>query len=113
MHIKRMMQGDVVVLAMTGKFIGGIDHEQFTAEIKSLVADGHVDVVLDMEKVTFVDSTGLGSLVAGMSTLKKSAGRMAVCCVPDRVDIVLEMTKLKLVFDTYETSEQALASFPA
>jgi anti-anti-sigma regulatory factor len=38
---------------------------------------------------------------------------MAVCCVPDRVDIVLEMTKLKLVFDTYETSEQALASFPA
>ena len=45
--------------------------------------------------------------------MQKCAGRMAVCCVPDRVDIVLEMTKLKLVFDTYETSEQALASFPA
>jgi anti-sigma B factor antagonist len=111
LNIKQSAQGDVVVLAMSGKIMGGPDHERFMGEIKTLVADGKVDVLLDLSKVTWVNSTGLGILVSGYHTLKKNGGRLKICSVSDRIDNILNVTQLKLVFDTYVTSEEALASF--
>jgi anti-sigma B factor antagonist len=111
LNFKQTVQGDVVVLALSGKFIGGLDHEHFVAEIKNLIADGHVDVLVDMSAVKYVDSTGLGSLVSGFTTLKKNNGRLKICGTSDRVEDLLMMTRLKLVLDTYGTCEEALASF--
>ena len=113
MNIKQTVQDDVVVLALAGKIMGGPDHERFIGEVKALVADGHVDVLLDLSKVTWVNSTGLGILVSGFHTLKKNGGRMKICSVSDRIDNILNVTQLKLVFDTYGTCEEALASFNA
>lgn len=111
LNIKQNAEGEVVVLALSGKIMGGPDHERFMGEIKTLVADGHVDVLLDMSKVTWVNSTGLGILVSGFHTLKKNGGRLKICSVSDRIDNILNVTQLKLVFDTYVTCEEALASF--
>lgn len=111
MNIKQNAQGEVVVLALSGKIMGGPDHERFLGEVKSLVADGHVDVLIDMSKVSWVNSTGLGILVSGYHTLKKNGGRLKICSVSDRIDNILNVTQLKLVFETYATCEEALASF--
>lgn len=111
MNINQAFHGEVAVLALSGKFIGGIDYEHFMDRIKSLVADGHVDVLLDMAEVKYVDSTGVGSIVAGLTTLKKNSGRLKICSIPSRVDNVLELTKIKLLLDTYDTTAEALASF--
>lgn len=110
-NIKQNKHGDVMVLALSGKIMGGPDHERFLGEIKTLVSDGQVDVLLDMSKVTWVNSTGLGILVSGFHTLKKNGGRLKICSVSDRIDNILNVTQLKLVFDTYATCEEALASF--
>jgi anti-sigma B factor antagonist len=111
MKVKRIPHDQVMVLEVSGKIMGGPDHERFMGEIKTLVADGHVDVLLDMSKVTWVNSTGLGILVSGFHTLKKNGGRLKICSVSDRIDNILNVTQLKLVFDTYVTCEEALASF--
>ncbi len=111
LNIKQNSSGDVTVLNLSGKIMGGPDHEKFMTEIKTLIADGHVDVLLDMSKVSWVNSTGLGILVSGYHTLKKNGGRLKICQVSDRIDNILNVTQLKLVFETFESCDEALASF--
>jgi len=111
LKIKQKAAGDVMVLHLSGKIMGGEDQDLFTTEIKSLVNEGYVDILLSMSKVSWINSTGLGVLVAGFHTLKKNGGQMKICDVSDRIDNILNVTQLKLVFETYETEEKALASF--
>ena len=111
LNIKQNLKGDVMVLDLSGKIMGGPDHEKFQSEIKSLISAGHVDILLDMHKVNWVNSTGLGILVSAYHTLKKNGGQLKICQVSDRIDNILNVTQLKLVFETFEKCEDALASF--
>lgn len=111
MNIKQNLKGEIMVLILSGKIMGGPDHEKFQSEIKTLVSDGYVDVLLDMSKVSWVNSTGLGILVSAYHTLKKNGGTLKICSVSDRIDNILNVTQLKLVFQTFEDCETALASF--
>ena len=111
MNIKQNPMGEVMVLVLSGKIMGGPDHEKFQAEVKSLIADGHVDILLNMSRVSWVNSTGLGILVSAFHTLKKNGGQLKICEVSDRIDNILNVTQLKLVFETFDKCEDALASF--
>jgi len=111
LNIKQNLNGDVMVLNLSGKIMGGPDHDKFQSEIKKLIADGQVDVLLNMTKVSWVNSTGLGILVSAFHTLKKNGGQLKICEVSDRIDNILNVTQLKLVFETFETEEDGLASF--
>ena len=111
LNIKQNLKGDVMVLNLSGKIMGGPDHEKFQTEIKTLISDGYVDILLDMNKVSWVNSTGLGILVSAYHTLKKNGGQLKICQVSDRIDNILNVTQLKLVFETFEKCDEALASF--
>jgi anti-sigma B factor antagonist len=111
LNIKQSPVGDVMVLHLSGKIMGGPDHEKFQNEIKTLIAEGHIDVLLNMSKVSWVNSTGLGILVSAFHTLKKNGGQLKICEVSDRIDNILNVTQLKLVFETFDNCDAALASF--
>jgi anti-sigma B factor antagonist len=111
MNIQQAPQGEIMVLNLSGKIMGGPDYEKFHSEIKTLVKDGYVDILLNMSKVTWINSTGLGILVSAYHTLKKNGGVMKICEVSSRIDNILNVTQLKLVFDTYDSQSDALASF--
>ena len=111
MKIKQKAEGDVMVLHLSGKIMGGPDYERFHTEVKNLIHDGFVDILLNMEKVTWINSTGLGLLVSAYHTLKKNGGQLKICQVNERIDNILNVTQLKLVFQTYEDCGKALASF--
>ena len=111
MNIKQNSAGDIIVLNLSGKIMGGPDHEKFQSEIKSLINAGHVDVLLNLSKVSWVNSTGLGILVSAFHTLKKNGGQLKICEVSDRIDNILNVTQLKLVFETFDEQDLALASF--
>lgn len=111
MKIKQSQQGEVIVLQLSGKIMGGPDHEYFQTEIKKLIAEGNVDILLNMSKVSWVNSTGLGILVSAFHTLKKNGGRLKICEVNDRIDNILNVAQLKMVFETFEACDEALASF--
>jgi len=103
-------QGEVMILQLSGKIMGGEDHELFHSQIKTLINEGYVDVILNMGKVNWINSTGLGVLVSGYHTLKKNGGQMRICDVSGRIDNILNVTQLKLVFETYDNEAAALAS---
>ena len=113
MNIQQTPQGEIMILNLSGKIMGGPDYEKFHSEIKSLINDGFVDILLNMSKVTWINSTGLGILVSAFHTLKKNGGVMKICDVSARIDNILNVTQLKLVFETFETQDDALASFTA
>ena len=106
LKIKQSLQGEVMVLQVSGKIMGGPDHEKFQGEIKELVAEGHVDVLLNMSKVSWVNSTGLGILVSAFHTLKKNSGRLKICEVNDRIDNILNVAQLKLGFETFDKCDE-------
>ena len=111
MKISEKVHGDIMVLQLSGKIMGGPDHDLFHSQIKSQINEGYVDVVLNMAKINWINSTGLGVLVSGFHTVKKNGGSMKICSVSDRIDNILNVTQLKLVFETYDTEKEALASF--
>ena len=113
MKIKRMPVGDVMLLVLSGKILGGPDQDVFSTEIKTLINEGHVDILLDMEKVEYINSTGLGILISGYTTLKKNGGELKICGVRERVENLLNITHLKLLFQVFDTREKAVASFPS
>ncbi len=100
-----------MVLQLSGDIMGGSDYELFTGTIKELVEQGHVDIVLDLSKVRYINSTGLGILVSGLTTLKKNEGRMKICNLSTRIDRLFSVTSLTSVFETHESLDAALQSF--
>jgi len=110
MKISEKKVGDAMVLNLSGKIMGGPDHELFHSQIKTLVSEGFIDVVLNMSKVNWINSTGLGILVSGFHTLKKNGGVMKICEVSGRIDNILNVTQLKLVFETFDKEEDAIAA---
>ena len=78
--------------------------------LNALVADGHHDLVVDMQGVEFLDSTGLGVLVGGLKRVRTHNGSLRLVCSQERVLKVFRITGLTKVFAIHDTVEQALAN---
>ena len=79
--------------------------------IKELVNEGAVDIVLNLSRVKWINSTGLGLMVSAYTSLVKQGGRMKIAEVSDRIDNILHVTQLELIFETFEKEDEAIASF--
>jgi anti-sigma B factor antagonist len=79
--------------------------------IGNAVKDGPPRLVIDMEGVSFVDSTGLGSVIAALKLVRSSKGDLRLAAPNQQVRVVLELTTLDRVFAYYPTVEDALTDF--
>ena len=78
-------------------------------KITELVAAGTYDIVIDMEAVEFLDSTGLGVLVGGLKKVRAHDGSLQLVCTQDRLLKIFRITGLAKVFVIHESAEAALA----
>lgn len=111
MTIKEKMHGDVAVLSLKGNLMGEPDTTDVREKVYSLLQDEVKKVVLDLGKVKWINSSGLGALIAGMTSVKNKGGEMVLANVTDKVESLFMITQLIKVFKTYETVDRALASF--
>ncbi len=95
-----------VVLAVGGEVDLG-SAPQLKDKLTELVADGHLHVVVDLTATEFLDSTGLGALVAGLKRLRAHHGDMRIVCTTPRVRKVFEITHVDRVLPLYETVDEA------
>jgi anti-sigma B factor antagonist len=109
--IKNRQKEDITILDLSGKIMGGDDFDLFKDAIDGLVDKGQVDIVLNMSKVKWINSTGLGLLVSAYTSLVKQGGRMKIAEVSNRIDNILHVTQLELIFETFEKEDEAVASF--
>jgi anti-sigma B factor antagonist len=111
MTIKEKMHGSVAVLSLKGNLMGEPDTENFREKIYSLLQDGFSKVVVDMKGVRWISSTGLGSLIAALTSVRNKSGDLRLANVTEKVESVFAITQLVKVFKTYETLDRAVASF--
>jgi anti-sigma B factor antagonist len=106
----REMQ-DVVVLEPKGKIMGGPDATLLHDQLHEYIKQGKKRVVIDLSKVDWMNSTGLGILISALTTLKRNQGELKLANVTDKIQSLLTITKLVTVFETYDSVDQAASSF--
>ena len=111
MAIKEKIYDGVVVLVLEGKIIGGSDSLLLHDKVHSLIADGIKQVVIDLGKVNWMNSSGLGTLMACLTSLRNANGELKLANVTKKVENLLFITKLICVFEIYDSEERAVASF--
>jgi len=101
----------VSVVALDGRIVLGEESNALREKVKSLIADGKTKVVLNMANITFIDSAGLGTLVAAHHSAKSQGAALKLAHLGSKFQEVLQITKLLTVFDVYNTEAEAVASF--
>jgi anti-sigma B factor antagonist len=110
MKIKEKINNHVAVLTLSGKMMGGPETQQVHEHIKGLISDGIKKVVIDLGDVKWMNSSGMGVLMASMTTLKNAEGKLALARVTEKVQSLLIITQLIKVFDSFETVERAVSN---
>jgi anti-sigma B factor antagonist len=111
MQIKEKIENGVAVISLKGELLGEPDTSTIREKIHSLVSDQVKQVVMDLGGVSYMNSSGLGTLIASLTTVRNSGGDLRLARVEGKVQNLFVMTQLVKVFDTYETVERALSSF--
>ena len=101
----------VTVLELVGRVTLGEESNQLRTKIKDLLAQGTKRLVLDLGNVSYIDSAGLGTLVAGYTSSQSQGAGMKLANLTKRFHEQLNITKLVTVFDVYNSVEEAIASF--
>jgi anti-sigma B factor antagonist len=106
----RVVDG-VAVVAMDGRIVLGEESTALREKVKSLLASGQKKIVLNMDNVTYIDSSGLGALVAAHTSARSQDALLKLCHLGSKFQEILQVTKLVTVFEVYPTESAAIASF--
>jgi anti-sigma B factor antagonist len=102
--------GRVTIVRCNGRIVAGGESESLRAHIDRLLLDRR-SIILHMGEVGFIDSSGLGTLVRSLTSIRRAHGDLKLCNVTEQARKVLEMSRLTQVFDTHESEEKAVAAF--
>ena len=111
MTIKEERRDGVAVLSVKGKMLGGPETAALHQKVKDLLAEGVKKVVIDLSGVKWLNSSGLGVLMGAMTSVRNAGGELKLSGVTDKVESLFMITKLITIFDTYDSVDEAVASF--
>jgi anti-sigma B factor antagonist len=103
--------GDITIVDVSGRIVLGEETGTLRREMRRLVEKGCVRILLNLSGVTYIDSSGVGELVAAYVSVRKEGGTMKLTGLPDRLEELLLITKLCVIFDIREGEDQAIHSF--
>ncbi len=101
----------VTVIDLEGRIVLGEESNSFRERVKSLLAAGKKKIVLNLANVSYIDSAGLGTLVATFHSARSQGATLKLANLGQKFKEVLQVTKLMTVFDTYENEPAAIQSF--
>jgi anti-sigma B factor antagonist len=111
MTITQQTHGRVIVVSIKGNLLGEPETTELREAIYGLTERVEKQVVLDLGGLKAINSTGLGTLVAALTSVRRRGGDMCLARLTDKVDSLLMITNLNRVFRIYETVERAVTSF--
>ena len=105
--------GVITVLTISGRITLGEASHELRTRLKDLLTQGKTRVVLDLGEVGYIDSAGLGTLVAGYTSARNGGADMKLANLTKKLKDQMHITKLVTVFDVYDSVEDAVKSFAA
>jgi anti-anti-sigma factor len=109
--ITERVSGHVTVLDIVGKLTMDHGAEHLKDKINSLISQERTDIVLNLKDVPYIDSGGLGQLVASYGSVKKTGGSVKLLNVSSRNHDLLSITRLVTVFESFDVEAEAVLSF--
>ena len=111
LDVRERQAGDVTILDMSGEVRIGEGSIALRDAIRKLSSEGKKKLLLNLGGVNYVDSSGIGELIANYTTVSRQGGQLKLLNLTDRIQNLLVITKLLTVFDVYEDEATALKSF--
>jgi anti-sigma B factor antagonist len=111
MNFKVSERYNCVVIEFKGKVMGGPDAVKLNEKLHELIEDEKVNVVAGLGKVNFMNSSGLGMLIGGLTTMRKAGGDLRIANASDKIESLLVITKLITVFKHFKTVDEAVKSY--
>ncbi len=109
--IDKRQVGEVTILDLSGKVTLGEGASALRDSVRELVTEGNKKILLNLAQVSYIDSSGLGLLVSGYTTLSNQGGQLKLLNLVSRVKDLLLITKLYTIFEVFDNEKSALHSF--
>ena len=111
LDVNERQAGDVTILDLTGEVRLGDSSVALRDSVRKLADGGKKKVLLKLAGVKYIDSSGIGELIANYTTISRQGGQLKLLNLTDRIQNLLVITKLLTVFDSYDDEAEALKSF--
>jgi anti-sigma B factor antagonist len=111
MRTKTYEKYGAVVIELKGNVMGGDDTKDFNELLHKYIDDSKKNIIVDLHDVKFMNSSGLGMLIGGLTTLKKADGNLKLARVTDKIESLLIITKLITIFEFYKDVDEAVKSY--
>lgn len=113
MHIEVRQADDVMILDLKGRLTAGLGDQILRDAVDELLAEGRRRILLNLSEVSFLDSAGVGELVAGLKTSRRFQAELKLLNVGERVYSTLDMARLLPTFEIYNDESEAVRSYSA
>jgi anti-sigma B factor antagonist len=100
-----------VIIEFKGNVMGGPDAVSLNEQLHELIEQDKTNIVVNLSKVKFMNSSGLGMLIGALTTMRKAGGDLRIANATDKIESLLVITKLITVFKHFKTLDEAVASF--
>jgi anti-sigma B factor antagonist len=104
-------QDDIVIISLNGKIMGGPEATEINEKFNQLIDTKKLKIVIDLNNVEWMNSSGLGILIGAVSLFRNNNGQLRIINVSERIQNLLKITKLAGIFETSSSLEEALSSF--
>ena len=111
MTLEEKLHGEVVVISLSGSLLGEPGATNLRQAVYRRLAENKQKFVVDLGDLRFINSMGLGSLIASLTSIRTRGGDMCLARLRDRVESIIMITKLVKVFRLYDTVVKAVESF--
>lgn len=111
MKFKIKEHQNITVISLDGKVMGGPDSTVLNDLLHKLITEGKKKIVLDLKNVNLMNSSGLGMLIAALTTMRNASGDLKIAAPSKKIENLLIITKLIKIFELFKTVKQAVESF--
>jgi anti-sigma B factor antagonist len=111
LNVSKRYAGQVTIVDLEGRIVLGEASAAVRETVMNLLSEGQAKILLNLAKVDYMDSSGLGMLVSAVASVRKAGGDMKLMNLTHKVDDLMEITRLYTVFDIEDDEEKAIKSF--
>ena len=111
MHVEIRQNEGIVIVDLKGKLTAGLGDQILRETIDELLAENWQKILINLSQISFIDSAGVGELVAGLRTSQRFGATLKLVNSSERVQSALYMAKLLPIFEMYQDESEAIGSF--
>lgn len=108
---KTIQNGEIAIIEIRGSLIGDGDTDRFRREVSDFIEQGNRSLIINMQKVNYMNSSGIGAIISAHASYKKNGGDVKLIGLSESVENLLAITRLVEIFDVHDSMDEAIQSF--